>query len=107
MRTMGATVLDVAAAYRDRITGLPLTGAFMLYDRPRNTIVFITFFESVDEKAESELASVEASMVDAFGEFFLDFRTIHLMGRDLAKFIPAGAIPLLPAPGPAFHRASR
>lgn len=103
---MAASVLDVANEYGSRIAALPLTHAFFLYDRQRNTIIFTTLFESIDEKAEGELARIDAYMLDSFSEYLLDFRTIHLMGRAADSFIPAGAIPLMRSPGSAFHRAT-
>jgi hypothetical protein len=106
MLTMGATVIDVAREYGARIAPFPLVHAFMLYDGRRNTIMFTTFFENVDPKAENALAEIDAYMLDSFPEYALDFRTIHLMGRDVTRFIPDGAVPLTPTRGPALHRAA-
>ena len=106
MRTVGATVIDVANDFRHRIERLPLEYAFIFYDRTRNTIMFTTFFEQLDHEAEEELAKIEGYMIDSFSEYLLDFRTIHLMGRDVAEFIPAGAIPLMRGRMPDVHRAA-
>lgn len=94
---MSATVWDVVSEYRRRIAGLPLEDAFMFYDWAQGrTILFTTFFEQIDHPTEDMLANIEGEMVDAFSEYLLDFRTIHLMGRDLRQFIPTGAVPLRP-----------
>jgi hypothetical protein len=103
---MAATVIDVAREYGHRIAQLPVELAFMLYDRPRNTILFTTFFENVEPKAEDQLAEIDAYMLDSFSEYTFDFHTIHLMGRDVTRFMPDGAVPLTPLRGPAFHRAA-
>lgn len=106
MPTMAASVIDVAREFQARIARLPVVSAFFLYDWLRNTIVFTTVFEEIDPKAEDELARIEAHMLDSFGEYLLDFRTIHLMGRELERFLPDGAVPLSSRPGSAFHRVA-
>ena len=106
MHIVAETVIDVASEYRRRIATLPVEFAFVLYDHHRNTILFTTFFEDIDHAAEDQLAKIEGYMVDSFAEFLLDFRTIHLMGRDIAQFIPAGAIPLLPTRRSELHRSA-
>jgi hypothetical protein len=103
MQTMAATVIDVAREFQTRIASLPLAYAFFLYDRFRNTIVFTTFFDAIDHKAEDELAGIEGYMIDSFSEFMLEFRTIHLMGRDVEAFVPDGSVPLIARRG-SFHR---
>jgi hypothetical protein len=106
MPTVGATPLEVAYDYRARIERLPVHSAFVLYDPTRNTIVLTTFFDEVDHEAEQELAKVDGYMLDSFSEFALDFRTIHLLGRDVTNFIPGGAFPLIQPRKTGPHRAA-
>ncbi len=92
MCPVGATFAEVVNEYRVRIAGLPIQSAFALYDARRNKIVLTALFDEINHKAEDELAKIDAYMLDSFSaDFMLDFRTIHLMGRDAAMFTPPGA----------------
>ena len=95
MPTMGSTFHDVVDAYRARIRDLPLRGAFATLDRGRQTIVFTALLDQINHELELALADVDGSMLDSFADVALDFRTIHLFGRDVAKFIPRDAIPVI------------
>ena len=108
MPTVGATAIEVAYEYRARIERLPVHSAFAHIDHRRNTIVLATFFEEVDHEAEEELAKVDGYMLDSFSrEFWLDFRTIHLFGRDVVNFTPRDAVPLIEPRKTGQHRAAK
>lgn len=95
MQAVAATAIDVAKEFQSKITGFPVAFAHVLYLYDRNTLVFTTFFEELESDAEDQLARIEAYMVDSFGEYTLDFHTIHLFGREISDLIPNGAIPLM------------
>lgn len=106
MQTMAASPIDVAKEFQGKIAALSVAFAHATYLHDRNTWVFTTFFEDMDPEAEDQLARIEAYMVDSFAEFAIEFRTIHLLGRDVSDFIPDGAIPLVAARRLASQRAS-
>lgn len=106
MAAVAASPVDVAKEFQSKIGGCSVAYAHGVYLHERKTWVFTTFFEEIDSEAEEQLSRVESYMVDAFREYAIEFRTIHLFSRDVANFIPQGAIPLIESRIGASQRAS-